>query len=110
MYSKIGMAANDKTTNNLAFVTLTFAQIFHVFNMSSGKSKLLVNEITKNKYIWLAILLCTFLTVLVFTFSKLRLVLGLELMPTRFWLVAIAASVLPLLSVQGYKVITAKSM
>jgi len=37
----------------------TFAQLFHVFNMSSLRSALFVNEVTKNKFVWIALLICT---------------------------------------------------
>ena len=52
IFCKEFLLVDDKTANNVAFITLAFAQLFHVFNMASAQSKLLVNEITKNKFGW----------------------------------------------------------
>ena len=108
LYCKIAMGADDKIANNVAFITLAFAQLFHVFNMASEHSKLLVNDITKNKFIWLAILICTVLMILVYALPQMRLVLGLVVLPTNVWLVAILASLLPLVMVQLHKTVRLK--
>jgi Ca2+-transporting ATPase len=74
--------------------------------MSSAHSKLLVNEITKNKFVWIALLICTALMVLVYVFPQTRLVLGLEVLPDRVWIVSLIASLIPLVLVQVYKVVS----
>ena len=107
-YCKAYISADAKVANNMAFITLAFAQIFHVFNMSSPNSKLLVNEITTNKFVWLAILLCSGLMLLVYAVPQLRLVLGLVELSFKAWMVAILAALLPLLLVQFYKIIWGK--
>jgi Ca2+-transporting ATPase len=107
-YCRIVMDADDKTANNVAFVTLAFAQLFHVFNMSSAHSKMLVNDVTKNKFIWLAIAICIGLMVLVYVIPQMRLVLNLQVLPTNIWLVAMLASLLPLVVIQFYKLIVSK--
>ncbi|MES2798021.1 MAG: cation-translocating P-type ATPase [Bacteroidota bacterium] len=98
---------DDVVANNVAFVTLAFAQLFHVFNMSATNSKLLINEITKNKFVWLAILICTGFMLLVFGVPQLRLGLGLTVLPMEVWIVCILASLFPLLVIQLYKFIWA---
>jgi P-type Ca2+ transporter type 2C len=105
IYCQQAFAADDKILNNVAFVTLAFAQLFHVFNMSSPHSKLWVNEITTNIFVWLALIICTLLMLLVFALPQMRLVLGLEVLSAEVWLVSILASLIPLVLVQGYKVI-----
>lgn len=102
-YCKQNITNDDKVLNNVAFITLIFAQLFHVFNMSSLQSKMLVNDITKNKFVWLALLVCIGLFALVYVFPIVRLALHLELLPMRVWLVCIVASLLPLIVVQTYK-------
>lgn len=42
----------------VSFLTLALAQLWHVFNMRSWGSRLISNEITRNRYIWMAIGLC----------------------------------------------------
>jgi Ca2+-transporting ATPase len=49
--------------NNLAFFTLIFAQLAHVFSLPDGKRSFFRNEITTNPYIWGAIGLCAVLTI-----------------------------------------------
>ena len=105
VYGKEFLLVDNKTANNIAFVTLAFAQLFHVFNMASAHSKLLMNEITKNKFIWLAIMICAGLMIMVFAVPQMRLVLGLNKLGRDMWMVAIVASLIPLLLVQLYKII-----
>ena len=42
----------------VTFLTVAFAQLWHVFNMRHPTSKLLRNEITRNPWIWAALALC----------------------------------------------------
>jgi Ca2+-transporting ATPase len=103
IYSEQKLAFGDKILNNVAFITLVFAQLFHVFNMSSSHSKIFINEITKNKFIWIALLICVLLLVLVYSISQLRLVLGLEVLAPKIWIVSILSSMFPLIVFQFYK-------
>ncbi|QEM03568.1 cation-transporting P-type ATPase [Mucilaginibacter rubeus] len=103
VYCKEALHSDDQTCNNIAFITLTLAQLFHVFNMSSEGSGFINNEITRNKWIWIAILICSGLLLLVFALPGLRLVLGLSQLSFKLWLSATTASLLPLVVFQGYK-------
>ena len=103
IYCHQTMKIDNKIENNVAFITLAFSQLFHVFNMSSVGSHLFINDVTKNKFVWLAILICTGLMVLVFALPEMRLVLGLAELPVNMWVVCIVASLLPLLIIQIYK-------
>ncbi len=103
VYCREILKTNDKVANNVAFVTLAFAQLFHVFNMASIKSNLFINDITKNKFVWFAIIICTGLMVLVYVVPQMRLVLGLVELSTEIWIVSILASLIPLVVIQIYK-------
>ena len=103
IYCHQTMKIDNKIENNVAFITLSFSQLFHVFNMSSVGSHLFINDVTKNKFVWLAILICTGIMVLVFALPEMRLVLGLAELPVNMWVVCIVASLLPLLIIQIYK-------
>lgn len=106
MYCKKFITPDHQILNNVAFVTLAFAQLFHVFNMASPKSKLLRNEVTHNRYVWYALALCTLLVLIVFLVPYLRVPLGLVLLNNEVWVVAMTASLIPLLIVQLYKIYT----
>ncbi|TCD23388.1 cation-transporting P-type ATPase [Pedobacter psychrodurus] len=95
--------------NNVAFITLAAAQLFHVFNMSSLHSGMMKNEVTKNKFVWMAILFCFSLIALVYVFPQSRQALNLNIIPLKAWLAAIFAGTLPLLLVQLYKLILGKN-
>jgi len=99
------MTTDAKVANNVAFITLTFAQLFHVFNMSSAHSNLIVNDITKNKFVWMALVVCTGLMIVVYALPQMRLVLGLEVLSIKIWIVSILAALIPLILVQAYKLI-----
>lgn len=103
IYCKEFITKDHKILNNVAFVTLAFAQLFHVFNMSSPKSKFLINEITKNHFVWYAIIICSGLMVFVYVVPQMRLVLGLSILPMNVWAVSILASLIPLILIQLYK-------
>ena len=105
LYCRFTITADGRTENNIAFITLTFAQLFHVFNMSSSHSRLLVNDVTKNKFIWWALFICCGLLALVFVLPQMRLVLNLSVLPAKIWIVSITAGILPLILIQGYKMI-----
>ena len=103
IYCQQVIKIDDKSENNVAFITLAFAQLFHVFNMSSVGSKLFVNDVTKNKFVWLAIVICSGIMVLIYLVPQMRLVLGLRELPVNVWVVCMVASLLPLLIIQIYK-------
>ena len=105
LYCKKFITPDDATANNVAFLTLAFAQLFHVFNMSSPNSKLFINEITKNRFVWYAIILCSGLVAFVYFVPQMRSVLGLKMLPVNVWIVSIVASLIPLILIQIYKAI-----
>ena len=96
--------SDHKIANNAAFITLAFSQLFHVFNMSSMNSKVILNDVTKNKFVLLAILLCIGIMITVYMIPYTRLVLGLEILPTEALIVSIACSFIPVIVVQAYKI------
>jgi len=104
-YCNQTISTDPKIANDVAFLTLAFAQLFHVFNMSSVNSNLLVNDITKNKFVWIALIICTVLLVVVYNVPQMRLALGLEVLPTKVWLVSILAGLIPLVLVQVIKLL-----
>ncbi len=49
---------HDEKAVTVSFMTLAFSQLWHVFNMREKGTGLLVNDITKNPYVWGALALC----------------------------------------------------
>jgi Ca2+-transporting ATPase len=81
----------------VSFLTLAFAQLFHVFNMREPGSGLLRNEITENPLVWGAILLCTGLLLAAVYLPPLREALALSLPGAQEWLLILGMGAVPML-------------
>ena len=107
-YCRYTMVIDNGMENNIAFITLASAQLFHVFNMSAVDSRIIINDVTKNKFVWLALFLCFGILALVFFQPQMRLVLNLKILPLSVWMVCIIAGTVPLILVQLFKIISRK--
>lgn len=103
LYCRHSLGANDKIANNAAFITLAFAQLFHVFNMSSAGSPLFINDITKNKFVWIALLICSTFMLSLYLIPQLRGILNLDVFSAQVWGLSVLAALIPLLLIQLYK-------
>ncbi|NND33855.1 MAG: cation-transporting P-type ATPase [Saprospiraceae bacterium] len=63
--------------NNLAFYTLVLAQLINVFNLPGNEESIFNNEITRNRWVWGAILISLVLVALPNFFSTTKMVLSL---------------------------------
>ncbi len=103
LYCQKNITTDSQILNNVAFVGLAFAQLFHVFNMSSPNANLFVNDITKNKFVWLAIFICAGLMALVYLLPQMHVVLDLANPTMDVWILCFVTSLLPLIFIQIYK-------
>jgi len=94
---------DPKLAVTISFLTLAFSRIWHVFNMRDTDSGLIVNEITKNPFIWGALALCTGLLLLAVYVPGLAAVLHMVNPGVQGWLVIIGASFIPLVIIQILK-------
>ncbi|HHP7245050.1 MAG TPA: cation transporting ATPase C-terminal domain-containing protein, partial [Elainellaceae cyanobacterium] len=81
----------------ISFLSIAFGRLWHVFNMRDRGSNLFRNEITKNPYIWGALLLCSGLLLFAVYFSPLARVLQITDPGLQGWGLILAASLIPLL-------------
>jgi len=88
---------------SVSFLTLAFGQIFHVFNMRDRGSGFLVNDITRNLYIWIAIGLCAFLILLAVYIPVIASVLGVVQPGREGWMLIIGMSLIPIIIGQIHK-------
>lgn len=97
----MGLQTTEAVT--ISFLALASARLWHVFNMRDETSPVLRNEITRNRYVWIAIGFCAALIVGAVYVPGLNRVL--ELTPPSFygWGVAIVAGLIPLLAGQILK-------
>ncbi len=64
LYSYLSLELPFEVINNMAFYTLVLAQLLNIFNMPSRKASFIVNEVTKNPWVWGALVLCVFIVVI----------------------------------------------
>jgi Ca2+-transporting ATPase len=93
----------------VAFSTIAFAQLWHVFNMRRNLRHIVVNEITRNIWVWLALILCVLLILVVMHTPALAAVMQLTRPDPSGWLLIIASSVVPLVAAPLVRRIAASS-
>lgn len=77
MYSHYVLDLSSMQINNMAFFTLVIAQLLNVFNMPSRHLSFFKNEVTKNVWIWVAIVLCAILTYMAYSINAVAQALSL---------------------------------
>ncbi|MFY9823320.1 MAG: cation-transporting P-type ATPase [Thermoanaerobaculia bacterium] len=92
--SGLGMDAASSVT--VTFLTLAFAQLWHVFNVRARGSSLLAREVAGNRYAWGAILLCATMLLLAVYVPPAARALRLADPGVRGWGVVTVMSLVPL--------------
>lgn len=98
-----GLNLSTGVCNNIAFFGLAFSQLFHVFNMREADEPLLNNQVTRNKYIWMAIAFCIAMLFTAYYVPLLREILSFESLPLEGWVLILLTSLLPLGTIQLIK-------
>lgn len=102
-YASQQLHYSPEVCNNIAFLGIAFAQLWHVFNLPSYRISFFRNEVTYNRYIWYAILLCSVLLLLFYSFEPLRKIVNLQLIESKAWILIGLASIAPVLMIQIIK-------
>ena len=102
-YGKYSLRLDHVLVNNMAFYTLIFSQLWHVFNLPSARVSFFRNEITRNKYVWFALVLCMVLTLVVYQLPATAAVLSLKAFPLHLLLVVFGFSLAPVAGLQLLK-------
>ena len=87
----------------VSFCTLALAQLWHVFNMRSDLRRLFDNEITRNPWVWGALLLCLLLVLGAVYNDLAASLLGLTDPGVDGWLLIAGLSIVPLLAAPGVR-------
>lgn len=87
----------------LSFLTLAFAQLWHVFNMREPDSDMIHNSVTGNKWIWAAAVLCIMLLLSALYLPALSGVMELQAPDSTGWQVIITMSLMPLAAGEIYR-------
>ncbi len=100
-FKLLKMDQNQAVT--ISFLTLAFAQLWHIFNMRAKGTNLLKNDITVNPYVWAALGLCTLLLILVVYQPFLAGILKLSDPGLSGWLLVLVTSFLTCIVGQLWK-------
>lgn len=103
MFWCLASGATEEKAVTVAFFTLAIAQLWHVFDMRSSSSPIMVNEVTRNPYVWGALLLSGGMLVIAVTTPPLADALRLASLGFAEWQVVMLMSALPLVAAQAAK-------
>lgn len=90
--------------NTVTFYALSLAQLLHVFNMYSGKLRFFNNEITRNKFIWMALALCILVMFVTYYVPFFRQILSLQILDVRALELILAAGIVPVFVIQSARI------
>lgn len=89
---------STKGSVSVAFLTLALAQLWHVFNMGTPGATALGGQVARNKFVWAAVAFCLLLLGVTMYWQPAASILSLEPLGSIALLLALTASVLPLLA------------
>jgi Ca2+-transporting ATPase len=89
----------------VTFLTLAFAQLWHALNMRHKRSGFIVNEVTRNGWLWCALLLCGGLLATPPHLPPVADLLHLAPLTAAMWSVVLAFSLIPLIAAQATMVV-----
>jgi Ca2+-transporting ATPase len=93
----LGLGLDERATVTVTFLTLAFGQLWHVFNMRHQSSRLILNEISQNPWIWAALALCVGILLTVAYVPSLSFMLHMVAPDIKMWGIIVAMSTVPLL-------------
>jgi len=99
---------SKEVSNNVAFFSLAFAQLLHVFSMRESDEGIFVNQITRNKYIWWALAFCFGVIIIAFLIPGLHTILSFENLQLKTWILIGITSLAPIFTIQVMKVFYGK--
>ena len=106
--ARITLALDAEATVTVSFLTLAFAQLWHVFNMRDPRANPFDNEVTRNPWVWGALALCTALLALPPYVPPLAHVLHLVPPTPAMWAVVFAMSMVPVIVMQAVLLVLAR--
>ncbi len=89
--------------NNVAFFALGFSQLFHTLDMRDQVEHWFSNQVTRNKYVWMAIAFGIVAMLAAYFVPFLKDILSIETLDARVWALIAIASLVPMLINQVVK-------
>ncbi len=102
-YCNSWLQLDPAVSNNIAFLSITIAQLGHVFNIAPSHQSFLVSDVVRNRFVWLALALCLLILAGAFAFAPVRSALSLTTEVFEYWYIVLAGSLAPALVNQALK-------
>ena len=102
-YGSVYLKYDEVTSNNIAFFTLAFAQLWHPFNLIGRNDNMLRNEIVSNLHLWMAILFCSILLIATYFVPFMQEILQISNLSQMNWLYIMGASLAPVVIIRIMK-------
>lgn len=99
---------NKEICNNVAFFSLAFSQLWHVFNMRDPEENMFNNQVTQNKYVWMALAFCISALAAAYFIPGIREILSFQTLEPRTWVLIVIASIIPVVVIQLIKQLNKK--
>lgn len=94
---------SKEMANTLAFFSLAFTQLFHVFNMRERTEYFFRNQVTQNHYIWIALGICFIILAAGYLIPVIRNTLELQQLALQDWMLVGVTTLITIFSIQGLK-------
>ena len=105
LYSHFVWEESEAINNNIVFFSLAFCQFIHVFNMRGSNENFFNNQVTRNKWIWMAISFCFAAVMISYFVPALASVFSFQQLESKIWVLIAIASVIPTVIIQCIKAI-----
>lgn len=105
----IWLKMGQRQAVTVSFLTLAFAQLWHVFNMRDRGSGFIRNDITRNRFVWGALGLCTVLILAAVYIPGIATVLKVTNPGMKGWILIIVMSLIPWIAGQISKSTSSRS-
>ncbi|MEO6316321.1 MAG: cation-translocating P-type ATPase [Chitinophagaceae bacterium] len=89
--------------NNITFFSLALSQLWHVLNLTSRNVSFFSNEITRNKFIPVALLVCITIMGAFYLIPPLSKSVGIQVLHPAIWLIILLTSIAPVFLIQLFK-------
>lgn len=99
--ARLWLDLDSRSLVTVSFLTLAFAQLWHVFNMRHPRSGVLLNQVTSNPWLWGALGLCSVLLTIPAYVPPLAHVLHLSPPTAAMWAIILGISLAALTIVQA---------
>lgn len=102
-YGYYRMELSSDISNNVAFFSLSFAQLLNVLNMRDPDENVFVNQVSRNKWVWIALAVCLGALLCAYFVPGLNEILSLQEMGWNAWLLIMIGAVTPTIFIQVVK-------